>query len=346
MTDQPLLKALSGQAVEPPPCWFMRQAGRFLPEYRKTRQQAGSFLDLCYNPELASEVTLQPIHRFDMDAAIIFADILLIPQALGMKLWFEQGEGPRLAPPLEEFGDGAGMAALPDMPHMAILEPVYETVKKTRHALAPEKSVIGFAGAPWTVATYMLHGRGSKDPASLRELYYQNPEFIETLLEKISAASITYLSQQIEHGADAIQLFDSWAGGLPESLLHRLCLEPSQKIAAALKQKHPQTPIILFPRGVGASLADYAEIPEFDAIGIDSSASWEWVKKQISPKKTVQGGLDPLLVVKGGEEMIRATRKLKRVFADSPYIFNLGHGFVPQTPPENVARLIQVIREP
>ncbi len=341
MTDQPLLKALAGQAVEPVPCWFMRQAGRFLPEYRKIRQEAGSFLDLCYNPELASEVTLQPLRRFDMDAAIVFADILLIPQALGMKVWFEQGEGPRLAPPVEQ----AGMTALSEPANMSLLQPVYETVKKTRQALTPEKSLIGFAGAPWTVATYMLRGQGSKDPASLRGLYYQNPELVETLLEKISTATINYLSQQIDHGADAIQLFDSWAGGLPETLLHRLCLEPSQKIAVALKKKHPKTPIIIFPRGAGPSLTDYAEIPEFDAIGIDTSTPWNWIKKHISPKKTVQGGLDPLLVVKGGEEMVSAARKLKQVFAGSPYIFNLGHGFVPHTPPENVALLMQAIRQ-
>jgi uroporphyrinogen decarboxylase len=349
MTDQSLLKVLAGQAAETPPCWFMRQAGRFLPEYRKIRAEAGSFLDLCYNPELASEVTLQPLRRFDMDAAILFADILLIPQALGMKVWFEQGEGPRLAPALEEFGEEAGekagMAALLDTPDMAVLEPIYETVKKTRHALAPEKSLIGFAGAPWTVATYMLRGRGSKDPASLRAQYYQNPEMIEGLLEKITQTTINYLSQQIEHGADAIQLFDSWAGGLPETLLHRLCLEPCQKIAAALKEKHPKTPIIIFPRGVGPALLDYAEIAEFDAIGIDTSTPWAWAKKHISPKKTVQGGLDPLLVVRGGEEMAATAREIKRVFAGSPYIFNLGHGFVPETPPENVALLMQVIRE-
>ena len=342
MTTQPLLHVLSGQAVEPPPIWFMRQAGRILPEYRKTREQAGSFLNLCYDPQLASAVTLQPVERFDVDAAILFADILLIPQSMGQKLWFEVGEGPRLAPEIESNG----LQALAKTPDFSLLNPIYETVRQTREKLNPAKSLIGFAGAPWTVATYMLHGKSSKDPSALRSLYYQQPDMVLELIERLTTATITYLDHQIKAGVDVIQIFESWAQGLPAELLEKLCLAPTAKIATSLKQKHPNIKIIAFPRGAGSFLAAYGDEPSFDGISIDTSVPWQWAKDVISPKKVVQGGMDPLLVRAGGPEMERAALKLKRIFANSPYIFNLGHGFDPGTDPTHVSHLISLIRQP
>lgn len=344
MSEQPLLKVLKGQAAEKPPCWFMRQAGRYLEEYRLTRQKAGSFLDLCYTPSLATEVTLQPIRRFDMDAAILFADILLIPQALGMKVWFEAGEGPRLAPALGDIEDDQVKRTL-SRPDMTLLNPIYETVRHVRAALPPDKSLIGFAGAPWTVATYMLAGAGSKDPSALRGLYYSDPDRVTTLIDKLTEATIYYLGEQIAAGADCIQLFESWAQGLPAPLLESLCVQPCEKIAAALKQLYPHVPVIIFPRGAGPFLERYGEIDVFDGIGIDTAVPWAWARKYLADKKVIQGGLDPLLVVRGGTEMEEAALELIRTFDGTPYIFNLGHGFVPQTPPAHVAQLMDVIRK-
>lgn len=337
---QLLLRTLCGAAPVLPPIWLMRQAGRYLPEYRALRTRAGSFLNLCYDPALAAEVTLQPIRRYDFDAAILFADILLIPQALGQTLSFVEGEGPRLAP-LVSHGD---LERFRSRNIHETLAPVYETVTRVRAELAPEKSLIGFAGAPWTVATYMLGGGPHKDPLALRRFWYDDRSFVRALIEMIVEATVEYLSAQINAGANVVQLFDTWAGGLPEEILADISVGPLRTIAERLKQSHPQVPVILFPKGVGASLADYAAIDACDAIGIDFATPWTMARTLISPKKVVQGGLDPMLVVKGGEAMEVAARKLCETFAGLPFVFNLGHGLTPETPPENVARLVDIVR--
>ena len=334
------LQALAGEQTPTPPIWFMRQAGRYLPEYRAIRDQAGSFLDLCFDPELASEVTLQPVRRYDVDAAILFADILLIPLALGQNLSFSPGEGPILEP----VSVSADLEKYREKDVLTALASVFETVRKTRAALDDDKALIGFAGAPWTVATYMLNGRSSKDPAALRALYYQYPDFITGLIDLLADKTIDYLVAQIDAGADAIQLFDTWASGLPYPVLDRLSVRPLEKIAKAVKSARPQTPIILFPKGVGEKLGEYALIKDIEAVGIDYAIDPTWVRTHISGLKTVQGGLDPLRVVSGGREMEQAAEVYLKLFHDVPYIFNLGHGFTPQTPPDNVQALIDFVR--
>ena len=335
------LQTLSGAAISPPPVWFMRQAGRYLPEYRATRARAGSFLNLCFDPELAAEVTLQPVRRFDLDAAILFSDILVIPKALGQSLTFVDGEGPRLAPPttardLDRFGKSDVLAAL---------APILQTVRRSRAELASDKALIGFAGAPWTVATYMLSGGPSDDASALRQRFYADPPFIDALIDTLVEATTKYVVAQVDAGADAIQLFDTWAGGLPEPLARRFSLEPMRRIAEALKAQHPQVPTIFFPRGVGALAADYARLGACDALSIDTATPWRWARERLSPHAVVQGGFDPLLVVAGGGAMETEARRLVEAFAGAPFVFNLGHGFTPQTPPEHVARLVEIIRE-
>lgn len=334
------LDALNGQPHSIPPIWFMRQAGRYLPEYRELREKAGSFLDLCYNPEMAAEVTLQPIQRFDLDAAILFADILLIPDALGQKLSFQEGEGPVLEPVitaqnLDQFQTG-------DIHDR--LGPVYETVRLTRAELAEDKALIGFAGAPWTVATYMLNGRSSRDPAALRSVYYQDPGFITALIDLLCEKTVEYLIKQIDAGADTVQLFDTWASGLPWPVLDVVSIRPLQKIARAVKKARPDTPVILFPKGVGEKAIDYVQLAECDGFGIDYAMDPGWARGNLSSFATIQGGLDPLLCVRGGDVMLKAAENYLKLFHDVPYIFNLGHGFTPQTPPENVSALVEFIR--
>ena len=335
-----LIEALRGKTLRTPPIWLMRQAGRYLPEYRALRAKAGSFLDLCFNPEFAAEVTLQPIRRFDFDAAILFADILLIPHALGQKLSFVEGEGPRLDPPvssgdLDEFR-GRNLHAT--------LTPVYETVKRVRAALAPEKALIGFAGAPWTVATYMLAGGPSGDPAALRRRWYDEREFVVELLSLLVDSTVDYLVAQIDAGADVVQLFDTWAGGLPEDVLQDVSVKPLKLIAERVKALRPGAPVILFPKGVGASLGDYGRIEAADAIGIDFSTPWKAARDMIAGAAAIQGGLDPMLVVRGGGTMEDAARRLCDAFSGVPFIFNLGHGLTPDTPPDHVARLVEIVR--
>ncbi|NNE41597.1 MAG: uroporphyrinogen decarboxylase [Marinicaulis sp.] len=334
------LNALSGDVSATPPVWYMRQAGRYLPEYRALRAKAGSFLDLCFDSDLASEVTLQPIRRFDLDAAILFADILLIPHALGRNLRFAEGEGPLLDPVTHE----TDISGFRETDILSDLSAVFETVTKTRASLPEDKAVIGFAGAPWTVATYMLAGRSMKDPAALRFQYYEHPAFITELIDILTTHTIAYLKAQIDAGADAIQLFDTWAAGLPWPVLDKLSIRPLEKIASALKASRPETPIILFPKGVGEKSIEYAMIGHADGLGIDYGMDPSWARANLSDHVTVQGGLDPLLVVNGGKAMFDAAETLLKLFHDVPYVFNLGHGFVPQTPPENVAALTEFIR--
>ena len=319
----------------------MRQAGRYLPEYRATRAEAGSFLDLCYDPEKACEVTMQPIRRYDFDAAILFADILLLPQALGQNLRFVQGEGPRLDPIVK----ADHLQRFREQNIHETLSPVYETVSRVRAALDPSKTLIGFAGAPWTVATYMLAGGPLKDPAALRHLYYTERDFLTQLLELIADRTIDYLLKQVEAGAGAVQLFDTWAGGLPPEILDMVSLRPLERIAAGVKAAAPGTPVILFPKGVGTATKRFAALELCDAIGIDYAMEWDWAREHLSPLTVVQGGLDPMSVIAGGTEMEQSIRRLVRTFKGTPYIFNLGHGLTPETPPENVARLVDIVRD-
>lgn len=336
-----LLRTITGSIEAIPPIWLMRQAGRYLPEYRALRAKAGSFLDLCYNPELAAEVTLQPIRRFDFDAAILFADILLIPHALGLDLSFVEGEGPRLKP----IVGAKDVETFRRRNIHEILRPVYETVSRVRAVLRADKALIGFAGAPWTVATYMLSGGVSDDPAGLRRRWYDEREFIDSLICALSDATVEYLVAQIDAGADVVQLFDTWAGGMPEDVTRAVSLEPLRKITAEVKSRRPNVPVILFPKGVGALIGEYAKIVGCDAVGIDFATPWAAARATICPGAAVQGGLDPMLVVRGGREMEEGARRLREVFRGAPFIFNLGHGLTPETPPENVARLVEVVRE-
>jgi uroporphyrinogen decarboxylase len=334
------LAAAKGEEQKIPPVWLMRQAGRYLPEYRATRAKAGSFLDLCYNSELAAEVTLQPIRRYDFDAAILFADILLIPHALGQDVSFAEGEGPRLAP-VKSLKD---LDRFRDRDIHAHLAPVYETVRLVRAGLPKDKALIGFAGAPWTVATYMIGGGAQRDPAALRSIWYGDPAFTEALIALLVEATADYLIRQLDAGAEAVQLFDTWAGGLPEPVLNAVCLDPADAIARKVKAAHPDAPVILFPKGVGPAGETFARLKTCDVIGIDHAHPWAHARATLSPHATVQGGLDPMLVVAGGRRMEEEARRLVETFRGVPYIFNVGHGLTPDVPPENVARLVDVVR--
>ncbi len=338
--ESKFLQTLNGEVQAIPPIWFMRQAGRYLPEYREVRAKAGSFLELCFNPELAAEVTLQPIRRYDLDAAILFADILLIPHALGQELSFEEGEGPRLNPVVRP-GDLAGFEKQ-DVTER--LQSIFETVRRVRGELAQDKALIGFAGAPWTVATYMLAGRSVRDPAALREWYYRDEKFILALIDILTGKTIDYLIAQIDAGADAVQLFDTWAGGLPWPVLDAVSIRPLEKIAGAVRKARLGAPVILFPKGVGEKAVDYAQLRGCDGLGIDYGMDPGWARGNLSSHTVVQGGLDPLAVVAGGEKMMKSAETYLKLFHDVPYIFNLGHGFTPQTPPEHVAALVSFVR--
>ncbi|MGE0409547.1 MAG: uroporphyrinogen decarboxylase [Amphiplicatus sp.] len=337
--DFKFLSVLAGEKAAIPPVWFMRQAGRYLPEYRAVREKAGSFLDLCFNPALAAEVTLQPVRRFDLDAAILFADILLIPYALGQSLTFVEGEGPRLSPVVSE----KDLDPFRERNVVAALAPVFETVARVRRELPAEKALIGFAGAPWTVATYMLAGGPQRDPAALRAFWYDRRPFLDGLIGLLVDKTIDYLIAQVDAGADAVQLFDTWAGGLPRPVLDAVSADPLLRIARAVKEARPGTPVILFPKGVGEKAADYV-LQGCDGFSIDYAMDPAWARTHLSPRTVVQGGLDPMAVIAGGTAMREGARTLLRLFHDVPYIFNLGHGFAPETPPENVGALVRYLR--
>ncbi|HXI86938.1 MAG TPA: uroporphyrinogen decarboxylase [Parvularculaceae bacterium] len=338
--ENKLLRTLAGEPAAIPPIWMMRQAGRYLPEYRALRAKAGSFLDLCLTPDLAAEATLQPVRRFDLDAAILFADILLIPYALGQDLAFIESEGPRLSPIIGEEKIGA----FRDRNVVERLAPVLETVRRTRAALSSDKALIGFAGAPWTVATYMLAGGPLKEPASLRGLWYDRRPFLSALIELLIDKTIDYLIAQIDAGADVVQLFDTWAGALPWPVLDAVSVGPMNKIALAVKSARPGTPVIFFPRGVGEKAGEYLAMGSCDGFGIDYAMDPAFARRELSARTVVQGGLDPLAVVAGGKTMTDAAAVYLKLFHDVPYIFNLGHGLVPETPPENVAALVEFVR--
>ncbi len=336
-----LLRALAGETLSPPPAWIMRQAGRYLPEYRATRSQAGDFLSLCYTPELAAEVTLQPIRRYGFDAAILFADILLVPQALGMDLSFVQGEGPQLS----TVTTAQEVAALkPDTAIHDTLSPVYETVRILARELPSETTLIGFAGAPWTVATYMIAGHGTPDQGPAHRLRENAPDVFDTLIDRLESASVEYLSAQVEAGAEVIKLFDSWAGSLKGEAFLRYSIEPMARITAALKARHPGLPVIAFPRGAGPRYQGLHAAIGADCIAIDEGLSAPDAAAQVQPDGCVQGNLPNTLLVEGGARLEEETRRIRDTFAGGPHIFNLGHGITPDADPENVTRMLEALR--
>ena len=337
-----ILRALAGERQPVPPIWMMRQAGRYLPEYRATRAQAGDFLSLCYTPDLAAEVTLQPIRRYGFDAAILFADILLIPQALGMDLWFVTGEGPRLS----TVTTPGELAAL--KPAEAIhetLSPVYETVRILSRELPRETTLIGFAGAPWTVATYMIAGRGTRDQGPAHALKQADRATFQGIIDRVTEATVLYLSAQIEAGAEVVKLFDSWAGSLHGQDFDDFAVAPARRIIAALKQRHPHVPVIAFPREAGDRYVGFAKATGADCVALDNSVSAEWAARHVQTDGCVQGNLAPGHMVTGGPALVDATRAIVRAFAGGPHIFNLGHGITPDADPENVALMIRTVRE-
>jgi uroporphyrinogen decarboxylase len=338
LTGKPLLDVLRGQVISPPPMWLMRQAGRYLPEYRELRAQKGGFLELAYDSDSACEITIQPLRRFGFDGAILFSDILVVPHAMGQDLWFETGEGPRLAPKLSE-SDWRDLEPQPQR-----LDPVYETIRKVKAALAPETTFLGFAGSPWTVATYMVAGQGSKDHAETRALAYARPQEFGALIDAIIATTVDYLSKQIEAGVDAVQLFDSWAGSLSPAQFERWVIAPNAAIVKALKARHPDTPIIGFPKGAGAKLVDYAKGVGADAIGLDETIDPVWANENLPEGLPVQGNLDPLALMAGGEALESAVATIRTALAGRPHIFNLGHGIGQFTPIAHVEKLLSLVR--
>jgi uroporphyrinogen decarboxylase len=339
VTHKPLLAAVLGQRQERPPMWIMRQAGRYLPEYRETRTKARDFLELCYTPELAVEVTLQPLRRFDLDAAILFSDILVIPDALGQTVRFATGEGPLL-----EALDEKGIDALDRDRAINHLQPVLETVRRLRAVLPQDKTLIGFCGAPWTVATYMLGGRGSPDQWTARRFALEHPEAFEKLLDVLVETSINYLAAQLEAGADVVQIFESWALNLDDTAFARQVMEPNRRIVEGLRQRIPNAPVIGFPRGAAGNLRRYAEATGVNALGIDFATPLDFVRSHLPADLPVQGNLDPLRLVVGGKAMEDQVRAILAAFADRPHIFNLGHGIVPETPIAHVERLIELVK--
>lgn len=334
-----LLRVLTGEALDPPPWWLMRQAGRYLPEYRALRAMASGFVEFCLTPSLAAEATLQPIRRFGMDAAILFADILLVAQALGQPLEYRD-EGPALA----ALGEDAGLGDL-RLDGIVMLEPVYETVRCCRTELPPATALIGFAGAPWTLATYMVEGGTSRDFRRVKTWAYRDPAGFAALIELIVEATIAYLSGQIEAGVDAVQLFDSWAGILPEQEFVRWVIAPTAAIVSRLKQRFPSVPVIGFPRGAGLLHERYAADSGVDALGLDTIVpASEAVRLQ--QRLPVQGNLDPIALLVGGSVLAESVAAIRRAFAGGPYVFNLGHGVLPQTPPEHVAALARLLAAP
>ncbi|MGB1208557.1 MAG: uroporphyrinogen decarboxylase [Paracoccaceae bacterium] len=336
-----ILRALAGETLETPPIWMMRQAGRYLPEYRATRAEAGDFLSLCYNSELACEVTLQPIRRYGFDAAILFADILLLPQALGADLWFVTGEGPRLSTitaqaDFDKLGRG-------EMIHDT-LNPIYETVRILRRELPAETTLIGFAGAPWTVATYMIAGRGTPDQGPAHALKAENPALFDQIMDRLTESTIDYLSAQIEAGAEVVKLFDSWAGSLKGADFQRYALEPARIITQELKSRHPGIPVIAFPREAGNGYIGFAQATGADCVALDNSVTAAWAAEHVQKDGCVQGNLASRHMVTGGDALVADTRAIVQALRAGPHIFNLGHGITPDADPENVQLMIDTVR--
>ena len=333
-----LLNTLRGENVRPRPSWLMRQAGRYLPEYRALRAEKGGFLALVYDSEAAAEITIQPLRRYGMDGAILFSDILIVPYAMGQDLEFLVGEGPHLSPRLAD----AALASLQAVPER--LTPIYETVKLVRAQLPADKTMLGFAGSPWTVATYMVAGEGSRDQHVTREMAYRDPAAFQAIIDGIVAVTIEYLAGQIMAGAEAVQLFDSWAGSLAPAEFERWVIAPNAAIASAINARFPEVPIIGFPKGAGEKLPAYARETGVHAIGLDETIDPLWANKALPEGMPVQGNLDPLLLLAGGAEMERQALRILEVFADRPHVFNLGHGIGQTTPVEHVGELLNVVR--
>lgn len=338
MSERKIVRVLKGETVSPPPVWLMRQAGRYLPEYKRVRKQAGSFLDLCYTPDYAIEVTLQPIRRYGFDAAILFSDILVIPDALKRNVRFVEGRGPLMDPI-----DGAGIDKLPSFDVMGHLEPVIETVRGVRKGLPDETALIGFCGAPWTVATYMIAGHGTPDQAPARLFAYREPETFSRLLETLADFSAAYLIAQIDAGADAVQIFDSWAGVLGEREFERFAVEPVRRIISKVRAERPEARIIAFAKGAGILLESYRQKTGADAIGLDWSVPLSFAAR-LQSDGPVQGNLDPMRVVAGGRAIDEGVDAILDALGGGPLIFNLGHGITPQADPDNVTRLVERVR--
>jgi len=336
---KPFLRALLGEKEWPPPVWLMRQAGRYLPEYRDVRAKAGGFLDLCYNPELAAEVTLQPIRRYGFDAAILFSDILVVPHALGQTVRFVEGEGPQL-PPVRSVSDLAALGG----GQADILLPVYEAVRKIRRMLPESCALIGFAGAPWTVATYMVEGGGSRDFQHVKRWAYDDPDGFGQLMDRLVTATTDHLAQQIEAGAEALQIFDSHAGVLPPAEFERWVIAPTERIVTALRAKYPEVPVIGFPRGAGVHYPQYRTRTGVQVVGLDTAVPPRWARQHLGAAQPLQGNLDPIALLVGGRAMTAAVDAICAALGSGPFVFNLGHGIVKETPPENVAALVAHLR--
>jgi uroporphyrinogen decarboxylase len=340
VVNKPLLDVLNHQLRIPPPIWLMRQAGRYLPEYRLVREKADDFLKLCFTPKLAAEVTLQPVRRFGFDAAILFSDILVVPHALGQPVRFTLGEGPQLDP----IADRTGLAALKAELDHEVLAPVYETIAVVKAALPANVALLGFCGAPWTVASYMIAGRGTPDQEPARLFAYGDPAGFTGLIDKLVEASASYLVRQLQAGVDAVQIFDTWAGILPAEEFTRWCIEPTQRIITEVRRHVPGARVIGFPRGVGTALLRYVEDVPIDAVGLDWTVDLVFARDQIQWRVPVQGNLDPLVLVAGGAALDRAIDRILEVFSEGPFIFNLGHGILPQTPLAHVERMLARVR--
>jgi uroporphyrinogen decarboxylase len=335
-----LLRTLAGEAVWPPPLWLMRQAGRHLPEYRALRAKSSGLIEMCLTPEVAAEVTLQPVRRYGFDAAILFSDIIMLPYALGQDVRLVEGKGPVLKP-IRTAND---MAVLDPARLVPVIAPILETVRRVRAALPADKALIGFAGSPWTVVCYMVEGQGSRDFAEVRNLAYRDPALFDALMQRVTLATIEYLAQQIEAGADVAMLFDSWAGVLPAAQFRRYVIEPTRQIVAALKLRYPQIPVIGFPRLAGSMLGEYA-LAGVQAVGVDTSADPARAAAMVPASIALQGNVDPLALLAGGDALAGAARTVLDSWRGRPFIFNLGHGVVPQTPPEHVAELARIVRD-
>jgi uroporphyrinogen decarboxylase len=338
--SKPLLRTLAGERSAVPPIWLMRQAGRYLPEYRAIREKTNNFLDLCFNPKLAAEVTLQPIRRFGFDAAILFSDILVVPHALGQHVTFEAGEGPQL----DALAEPAALKRLRTEIDHSKLAPVYETIDRVKPELPPSVALVGFCGAPWTVATYMIAGCGTADQLPARLFAYRHTEAFATLIDILIEASTSYLVRQFAAGVDAVQIFDTWAGVLPADEFRKWCIEPTARIVAGVRQQFPAAQIIGFPRGAGTELSRYLEAVPVDAVGLDWMTELSFARDQIQPLRTIQGNLDPLALLAGGAALDRAIDAILEAFGHRPFIFNLGHGILPDTPIAHVERLIARVR--
>lgn len=336
---KPLLRVLSGERQTVPPIWMMRQAGRYLPEYRAVREKAGGFLDLCFNPELAADVTLQPVRRFGFDAAILFSDILVIPLALGRRLWFVEGEGPRLDPM-----DAKSVKALRPQADGKTLSPIYETVRRVKSELSPETALIGFCGAPWTVATYMVAGRGTPHQAPAKALAAADPAAFAHLIDCLVEASVDYLGRQLEAGADVVQIFDTWAGTLPPDDFERWCVQPTKRLVAKLRRKHPGARVIGFPRGAGDGIPRYVDETKVDAVSLESEIDRDFARTEIQSRVPVQGNVDPMILLEGGARLDREVDDVLEKLGQGPLVFNLGHGITPPTPIAHVERMIARVR--